>query len=274
MYPIKKFSNLPKHQGLVNRATEVLIKDKRCRGIYVSGSQVADEYSDVDFTILCLEEDQKSLLDDRYKIAEKVGKIKCAAIPPVSDEMLVVFYEDEEVKFDFAYSKIPINVRPDRVNIDILYDPEEHLKKIVEESEKLDWDIDLEFLKNRVKHHFLGISYTVSKFGRGELWDGNNCIEWYRGNILMFEDILAKRKREGYRRIEQKLDAKRQQIFEQTLVKEITRKELFRAMDVINLYFETFLKKPLRELGVFDEISEKNMMEFYNRKKREILDLV
>ena len=271
MYPIKKFSNLPKHQDLVNKAVEVLKKDKRCRGIYVSGSQTADEYSDVDFTIICVEKDQKSLLDDRYKIAEMVGKIKCAAVPPVSDEMLVVFYEDEEVKFDFSFSKIPIDVRPDRVNIDILYDPEGHLKDIVDESKKLDWDIDLKFLKNRIKHHFLGISYTVSKFGRGELWDGHDCIEWYRRNILMFEDILAKRKREGYRRMEQKLDAKRQQIFEQTLVKEISRKELFRAMDVIILYFEHFLKKPLQELGFFDEISEKNMIEYYERKKDEIL---
>ena len=272
MYDVPKFSNLPKHQSLTTRACEILSKDSRVKAIYVGGSQSADEYSDVDLTILCQEEDLESILIDRYKIAEEVGEIKCAAVPPVSDRMLVVFYEEEEVKVDFIYNKIPLDLRPDRAYMDILHDPEGHLKEVAEKSKKLDWDIDLDFLKNRVTHHFLGLSYTVSKFGRGELWDGHDCIEWYRRNILTFEHILAKRKREGYRRLEQRLDANRQQLFNQTLVKEITRKELFRAMDVINLYVETFLKKPLQELGVFDEVSEKRMTEYYERMKKQLLE--
>jgi len=131
MYPIEKFSNLPEHQDLVDRAVDILKKDKRCKGIYISGSLSADEWSDVDITVMCLEENHQSLLDDRYKIAEKVGEIKCAAIPPVSDQMLVVFYEKEEIKVDFSYSILPLKTRPDRAFIDVPYDPEGHLKKTV-----------------------------------------------------------------------------------------------------------------------------------------------
>ena len=272
MYQTSKFKDLPIHQSLTTQACELLSKDSRVKAIYLGGSPRADEYSDIDLTILCSENHLKSLLDDRYKIAEQVGEIKCAAIPPVSDRMLVVFYEKEEVKLDYIYNNLPLDARPDRAYIEILFDPEGLLEEVVEESKKLDWEIDLEFLNNRITHHFLGISYTVAKFGRGELWDGHDCIEWYRRNVLLFEHILAKRKREGYRRFEEKLDAKRQQLFNQTVVKEITRKELFRAMDVVILYTENFLKKPLLELDAFDEISEKRMIEYYERMKKKILE--
>ena len=43
-------------------------------------------------------------------------------------------------------------------------------------------------------------------------------------------------------------------------------------MDVVNLYFETFLKTPLQELGVFDEDSAERMIEYYERKKKIVLD--
>lgn len=271
MFQAKKFQHLLEHQSLVNRACEILSKDSRVQAIYLSGSLSADEYSDIDLDIICEEKDQKSLLDDRYKIAEQVGKLKSAAIPPVSDEMLVAFYDREEIKVDYSYSKLPLKIRSDRAFIEILFDPFGLLKKMVENSEKLEWEIDLEFLKNRIKHHFMGFSYTVSKFGRGELWDGQDCIDWYRKNLVMFEDVLAQRKQENFRRLENKLDKKRLELFEQTLVKEITRKELFRAMDAVNLYFETFLKQKLIDLGVYHKESEENMMEFYERKKKEIL---
>jgi hypothetical protein len=271
MFQAKKFQHLPEHQSLLDRACRILSKDSRVQALYLSGSSLADEHSDIDLAIICKEEDLKSLLDDRYKIAEQLGKLKSAAIPPVSDRMLVAFYDKEEVKFDFSYSTLPLNTRPDRAFIEILFDPSGILKEMVEESEKLEWEIDLDFLRNRIVHHFMGFSYTISKFGRGELWDGQDCIDWYRKNLVMFEDILAKRKRENFRRLEDKLDKERLLLFEQTLVKATTREELFRAMDVVNLYFETFLRQRLIDLDVFNKETEKKMMEYYTRKKEEIL---
>jgi predicted nucleotidyltransferase len=273
MYFVERFRDLTYHQSLTNRACEILSKDSRVKAIYLSGSLDADEYSDVDLTILCDEEDLQNLLDERYKIAEEVGEILCAAIPPVSDRMLVVFYK-EEVKVDFSYGKLPLQTRPDRAYIDALFDPEGHLGEVIENSKNLEWETDIEFLRNRIKHHFLGLSYTVSKFGRGEFWDGEDCINWYRKNIIMFEDILAKRRREGTRRIEKKFDDEKLKLFELTLVKETSRKELFRAMDVINLYFETFLKSKFQELEVFPEKEAKEMLEYYERKKREYLERI
>lgn len=72
----------------------------------------------------------------------------------------------------------------------------------IEESAKMEWTINLEELDNRLKHFYVGIDYKILKIARGELWESRECVEWYRHQALItFEDILARRKREGYRRL-------------------------------------------------------------------------
>lgn len=48
MFQIEKFKNLPQHQSLLDRVARVIIEDSRVIGLYIYGSQTADEYSDVD----------------------------------------------------------------------------------------------------------------------------------------------------------------------------------------------------------------------------------
>lgn len=269
MYHIEKFSNLPKHQDFVNKAAKVLIEDKRCRGIYVSGSLSADEYSDVDLVILCeTEEDRISMKEDRHSIAQKIGKLKAEAM--AFPYTYVTFYE-EEVKVDFSFHLIPPETRPDKAYINIIYDPDGYLAKMVEESAKLDWEIDLDYLRNKIKHFYIGLSYTVSKIGRGEFWDALDCVDFYRKYLIQFEDIFSRRKRENYRRIEKKLDANRLEAFNKIMVKELTQKNLFQAMDNMLSYFKNFLVERFLEMRIYHEEYAKNMMEFYERKKREIL---
>ena len=183
----------------------------------------------------------------------------------------VTFYEKEEVKVDFSFSMIPPPPRPDKVNVDVIYDPDGHLAKMVEESTKLSWEVDLSDLRNKIQHFYMGLSYTISKIGRGEFWDALDCVDFYRKYLVEFEDTLAKRKRENYRRIEKKLDEKRLEAFNKIMVKELTRKNLFQAMDHMISYFERFLVERFRELDIYHETYAKNMMEFYERKKKEIL---
>lgn len=273
MHQIEKFSNLPKHQDLVNRAAEVLMKDKRCRGIYVSGSSTADEYSDVDLNIICeTEEDRKGMKEDRLSIAQQIGKLKAEAMS-IFPYTYVTFYEEEEVKVDFSFSLIPPARRPDKANVNIIYDPEGYLAKMVEESSKLEWKIDLEDLQNKIQHFYMGFSYTVSKIGRGEFWDALDCVDFYRKYLIEFEDTLACRKRENYRRIEKKLDQKRLEAYNRIMVKELTRKNLFQAMDHMISYFDKFLVNRFRDLQIYHEVYAKNMTEFYDRMKTEILEL-
>ncbi|MEE9410801.1 MAG: hypothetical protein V3V41_07730 [Candidatus Heimdallarchaeota archaeon] len=267
MYQIEKFINLPKHQSLVDRATSVLIGDSRVKAIYLGGSQKADEYSDVDLIIWCdNEEDREGMKKDRLKIAKQVGNIKSESISGFP-YVYVVFYEQEEIKVDYCFNILPVENRPDRAHIDILYDPEGLLEKMVKESWELQWEINLDELKNKIQHYYIGISYTVGKILRGELWDAFDCIEFYRKYLIEFEDILAQRKRENYRRVEEKLNQKRLEILNKTIVSELTKTELFRAMDFIFVYFDNFIKERIQVLDIYPDVYSKNMKEYYERQK-------
>ncbi|MHA1200016.1 MAG: hypothetical protein ACTSQF_11865 [Candidatus Heimdallarchaeaceae archaeon] len=272
MYQVEKFKNLPKHQSLINRAAEVIIADTRVVGLYVGGSQTADEYSDVDLSIYFKsQEDLDSFRNDRLEIAKKVGKIKAESMSGFPF-VYVVFYEEEEVKVDFAYNLIPAEPRPDKIYFDILYDPEGHLEKMVEESHKMKWDVDIADLTHRARHYQMGISYTVSKICRGEFWDALDCIDFYRKYLVKFEDSFAQRKQENYRRLEKKLDKKRLVILNKTLVSELNQKRLFQGMDAIFEYFDRFLKDKFQDLGIFPEEFAENMREYYEKMKKKTLD--
>ncbi|TET80380.1 MAG: hypothetical protein E3J43_02235 [Candidatus Heimdallarchaeota archaeon] len=272
MFQVEKFSKLPKHQSLLERTAEVLIKDSRVRGIYVGGSQSADEFSDVDLSILCkTEEDRESLKKDRLRIAQEVGKLKAESMSGFP-YVYVTFYEEEEVKVDYSFSIVPPELRPDKVNVTIIYDPDGHLEKMVKNCKKLKWELELDDLAHKIKHFHMGISYTVSKFLRGELWDGLDCVDFFRKYLVEFEDAFAQRKKENYRRIEQKLDSERLKVFDKTLFSELTRENLFKGMDAILEYMDRFLKEKFLALGIFPEGDAKRMREYYNRKKKECLE--
>lgn len=272
MFQVEKFISLPKHQSLLERAAKVLIEDPRVRGIYVGGSQSADEFSDVDLSILCEnEEDRESLKKDRLKIAQEVGKLKAESMS-VFPYVYVTFYEEEEVKVDYSFTVVPPELRPDKVNVTIIYDPDGHLEKMVESCKKLKWELELDYLAHKIKHFHIGISYTVLKFLRGEFWDGVDCIDFYRKYLVEFEDAFAQRKKENYRRIEQKLDGERLKVLDKTLFSEMTRENLFKGMDAILEYLDRFLKEKFQNLGIFPEDEATRMREYYERKKKEVLE--
>ncbi len=272
MFQVEKFRNLPKHQSLIERAAKVLTEDSRVKAIYIGGSQSADDFSDIDISIYSeTEEDRDSLREDRLKIAQKVGKLKAESMS-LFPTVYVTFYDEEEVKVDYCFNTLPPNLRPDKINVTILYDPEGHLEKMVEDCRKLQWELDIDDLAHKIKHFQMGISYTVSKFLRGELWDGLDCIDFYRKYLIEFEDAFAQRKNENYRRVEQKLDSERLKVFNKTLFSELTSENLFKAMDAILEYMDRFLKEKYQKLGIFPEEDATRMREYYERKKKEYLE--
>jgi hypothetical protein len=145
------------------------------------------------------------------------------------------------------------------------------LKGTVEESAKMEWTIDLDDLNNRIRHFYVAISYTMNKIARGELWESRDCVEFYRQILILFEDILDKRKREGYRRIEQKLTPEKLELLEQTIPKELGEKEILRSLDRIFEYFDAFLKSKLFKMRIFPTEYATEMMEYYHKRKKEIL---
>ena len=272
MYPVEKFANLPKHQSLIDKAVEVLKEDSRVKGIYISGSRKADEFSDIDLGILCSKENFDSLKKDGFKIAKKIGEIKAESMAVIPD-VYVVFYNPDEIKVDFCWEIIPKEIRPDHAYITNLYDPDGIIAEMMEKAWNMDWDINEKELGHFIKHFHIGISYTVLKLARGEMWDAYDCVDFYRKRLVKFEDMLAQRKPENYRRLESKLDEKQLKLLEQAIPVDLSKKEVFRAMDVIFEYFDTYLKERIRILDLYPDEDAKNMLEYYQRKKNEILNL-
>jgi hypothetical protein len=266
----KRYANQPKHRKLISKAVKILIEDQRVKGLYLSGSVKTDGHSDIDLTILSTERDREGLEKERLKIASQIGEINAEAMSQFP-HIYVVFYDPEEIKFDFNFHILPERARPDKAKIDVIYDPTGDLHKTVEESAKMEWTVDEDDLNNRIKHFYVVISYTISKIARGELWESRDCVEYYRHLLLLFEDILAKRKREGYRRLEQKLSVEKLALLEQTIPRGLTPNEIFCSLDKIFEYFDTFLKGKFVDMSIFPTEYATEMIKYYYRKKKEVL---
>lgn len=260
-----RFQDLPHYRELLEKAVKVLRKDERVRALYLSGSLLTDEYSDIDLMILSTREDAQELENERFEIASKVGKIRAEVLG--RPRTYVVVYEPFGIKVDYCFHFISEKPRPDKANIEILYDPDGILSKLVEDSTKLNWNIDLDVLENHVKHFFVVLAYFVTKVERGELWEGRDTVEWYRGRLVMIEDILAQRKNEGYRRIETKLDNNRMLLLQSTVPRSVELEEIYRCMDVILEYFKKFLQPDLEKLGVYPEDYARRMLNQYFSRK-------
>ena len=268
---MKRFSGLPVHKALLGRAVEVLKGDGRVLGLYVSGSPDTDEFSDVDLMILSTAEDRVSLERDRVEIASRVGEIRAEAMAMVPHTYVVNYAGG--VKMDYCFHVAPERPRPDKALIDIMYDPTGQLAVLVEESRKLAWDIDTEELQAQVKHYYVTFSYTAAKLERGELWDARDCVEWYRARMIHFEDVLAQRKRENYRRLERKLSPERLSHLESTIPRDLSRRELVRCTDECMGYFERYLKGRLQELGAHPDKYAENMNKHYRERRERVLTL-
>jgi hypothetical protein len=272
MYSIKKFANLSNHQSLLNKVAKVVCEDSRVAGLYVYGSPEANEYSDIDIKIFFrTEEERDSFRDEIEEITQKIGKIKMGSIYPPENVMYLVIFDPEEIKVDISFTIIYKDGNPYEYPVDIIHDPEGHLEKMINEAPKLVVDIDKTDLDRRVKTFYVGFNYLMSKMGGGSLWSVFDVIDIYRRAIIEVEDIFAQRLQKGYLEVEKNLDEERIAILKNTLISELTQENLFKAMDAIIEYWDRFLLGKIKEMGLFPEESASSMMEFYERKKTEIL---
>lgn len=274
MYTIEKFKNLPEHQALLNKVAKVITEDPRVIGLYVYGSQEADEYSDIDLSIFFKsDEERESFRNDIEEIAQKIGEVKAGTMDFLDNEIYIVIFDPEEVKVDIKFMLIYKDDNPYEYPVDILYDPEGHLEKMVREATELVIEIDKEDQDRRAKHFYVGFNYTIKKIWRGDFWRALDVIDVYRRALVQDEDIFARRLKKDYLEVEKNLNEERIAMLNKTLIPELTRENLFKAMDAILEYWDRFLKEKFQDLGIFPEEYAKNMMEYYERKKRETLEL-
>ena len=268
---LTRFREQPVHRYLLSKAVELLREDPRVEGLYVSGSPHTDDYSDIDLMILSSEENRRSLEAEKREIASQVGELMAEAMAMVPHTYVVVYRPG--VKMDYCFHLCPENPRPDKALIDIVYDPKDHLAELVAKSREMTWEIDVDELRNRVQHYYVTFSYTVAKLERGELWEARDCAEYHRQILITFEDILARRKGEGYRRLEQKLSQEKLALLRRTIPTDVTRRELARCIDLCREYFDTKLKHRLSELGAHPDAYAENMTALYEEGRSRVLEL-
>jgi hypothetical protein len=234
--------------------------------LFLSGSPLTDEYSDVDLMVLSTREDRDSLEKEIFKIASKVGKVRAEIMG--RPHTYVVVYEPHGIKLDYALHYLPEKPRPDKASVEILYDPDGIIAKLVENSAKLKWDIDINALRHHVKHIFVALAYFVSKVERGELWEARDTIEWYRNKLVLIEHILAERKPEGYRHLEIKLTSEKRETLEKTITQHLAKDEIYRNMDAILNYFQCYLQPTVEKLAGYPETYAEKMINHYHSKKQ------
>ncbi|MHA2309358.1 MAG: hypothetical protein ACXABJ_08785 [Candidatus Heimdallarchaeaceae archaeon] len=274
MYKIDKFSKLPKHQSLLDRAAKVITSDPRVIGLYVYGSQESDEYSDIDLTIFFKSEEERgSFKEDIEEITQRIGKVKAGTFYDLNLKLYLVIFGPEEIKVDIDFKLIYKDDNPYEYPVDIIYDPEGHLGKMIGEAPEFVVDINKVDLERRTKLFYIGLYYFINKIGRGELWRAFDILDIIRRGLLQDEDILARRLKKDYNMVEKKLNKERLSVLSKTLFSELTKEDLFKAMDAIFEYWDRFLKNKFKELELFPGEYAINMMEYYERKKKEILSL-
>lgn len=214
LLPKEKFTNLPNHQRVTFSALDLLSRDERVIGLYLSGSFAdgqPDKYSDVDINILVEEVQREHIIKDHSRLIQQVGKV--ATVFPATHmhdpNQIIVFYEEAiPIHVDYQY-RIASELTPKskNKNVMIVLDRNGRLTSWKQECQKA--EPEKPPLRERLQYfedRFWGWCwYTDTKIERGEFWEARDAIEYVRSNVLI---ALAYFKldlpNEGGRRIEKK----------------------------------------------------------------------
>jgi predicted nucleotidyltransferase len=206
---------LAAHSALLRRAVDRFRDDRRVVGLVLGGSLahgVPDFYSDVDLYIVTRDEAFDAVFEERVVVAPALGSpLLSFTVDPIS-----------------GGSRDYIVTYPGPIKIDLMYHRESELAPapkwnggvILKDASGLVGDV---LARSRdfppptpSSEELLGLEqrfwtlcwYVFGKIMRGELWEALAGIHTIRSDVLLpMLDWTAGRPREGYRRLETKLDA-------------------------------------------------------------------
>lgn len=215
-FPEEKFAGLPEHGAVARRALDLLSRDERVRGLYLSGSFAdgrPDRYSDIDIHIVVSDGTREQVVRDHQALIKQVGEIGTAFpathLNPPLPFLIIVFYQGDVLIHADYYYEVLKELRPSRRDAGIVpvLDRDGSLARFRDAcqnapagTKKLDGI--LQDLENR----FWGWCHnTDAKIGRGELWAARDLIEYIRTNVLIpLADMKLGLISEGPRRLESK----------------------------------------------------------------------
>ncbi len=248
------------HSNFINNSIEILKDDSRILGIAIGGSYVSgemDEFSDIDFVIAVDTNDFKSVMEDRFKIVERLGRVLSAFTGEhVGEPRLVIcLYGPPFLHVDFKF----VSVEDIAVRVEdpvILWERNNTITNNLRLGEAKFPIPNLQWIEDRF---WVWVHYGATKIGRNEIFEAIEFISFMRqvviGPLLLMKNGKLPR---GVRRIE--FDAPKDLPLLLETIPTHSAKSCIEALQVIiKLYID------LREYHATTELVKRTEAEKYSK---------
>jgi len=195
-------------QRFTDHAISRLESDARILGLAAGGSWITgelDNFSDLDFVIVCDSGRINSVSADMSAIADSLGP--CLASFPGDHvgvpNMLICLYDDPLLHVDLKFVPLDeFNVRIE--NPAVLWERDGALTRVLEETKPQTPQLDLQWIEDRL---WTWVHYGAQKLGRGEIFETLSMLAFIRERVLgPMESARAGKIPRGVRRLEKFAD--------------------------------------------------------------------
>lgn len=160
------------HSDFINKAVEILKGDSRIVGIAAGGSYISgemDEFSDIDFVIAVADSEYKAVMDERFKIIEKLGRVLSAFTGEhVGEPRLVIcLYGPPLLHVDFKF----VSIKDMAVRVEdpvILWERDEAITNGLRLGEAKFPFRGLQWIEDRF---WVWVHWGAAKIGRNEIFE-------------------------------------------------------------------------------------------------------
>ena len=195
----------PTARPYVQRAVEAAERDPRIVGLTLGGSAVAggvDEYSDLDFVVVCRDEAQPALLAEAEQFARGLGSLLASFTGEHVGEprLLVCLYGPPLMHVDLKFVALGELRRRVEDGV-VLWERGAGTLGRAMAASPASWpQPDLQWIEDRF---WVWVHYVAGKIGRGELFECLDACAYFRS--VVFGPLLAARRGvrpQGVRRLE------------------------------------------------------------------------
>lgn len=250
------------HQNFINRAVQILKRDKRIVGVALGGSYITgimDEFSDLDFIIFISPEYIAQVMDERIRIAEKMGTLLSAFTGEhVGEPRLVVcLYDSPLLHIDYKF--VSLADAGKRVEDPIILFQKDNALTNAFSGEPASFPMpDPQWIEDRF---WVWIHYGAGKIGRQELFETIELISFLRQSVIAPLILMKNGKLpRGVRKIETDAPMELPVLLETVAVHDV--QSCVKALrTMVSLYID--LREPyLNETLILRQSAEKKALEY------------
>lgn len=260
-----------KHNIFIDNSIKILKEDLRINGVATGGSYITnemDEYSDVDLVIAINTDYYQEVMEERVKIAEKLGMVLSAFTGEHVGEprLLICLYGPELLHVDLKF--VSMDEIANRVEDPvILWERNNCITKALQLCEAKFPIPSLQWIEDRF---WVWVHYGAAKIGRGEIFETIEFISFMRqvviGPLLLMRNGKLPR---GVRKIE--FDAPNSIGLLKETIPEYSIESCIKSLNVIiKMYLE------LREYFITEDFikrvqAEKYSIDYLNNEAKKLI---